>query len=162
VAARFLSSSPPPPALGPLTPPPERPVPASSPRASPSCVTVAVKRVSAYSGRRPKTRRAKGAGARLTIDRAARLDLISARLTYRHAGRARAAKLRTKDITTGGRAILRFRLPARLVPRLGLGQRVRLKLQLRARSTDSGCPYGTTRTLTLGTKVTWVPRRTAS
>jgi hypothetical protein len=163
-AARFTvaSPTPPPPAGDPPAPQLDSPAPAPSPTAPPSCATVAVKRLSGHTGRQPKTKRAKGTAARLTLDRGAQLDLISASLTYRHAGKARTAKLRTHDITAGRRAILRFKLPARLVPRLDLGHRVRLELKLRARSTGNGCPYGTTHKRTVRTKVIWVTRRTAS
>src|SRR5215216_6625656 len=68
--------------------------------------------------------RTKGIGARLGLDQGARLGFISAKLSYALAGRTRIAKLRTRGITTGSRAMLRLTLPDRLARKLRLGQRV--------------------------------------
>jgi len=57
----------------------------------------------------------------------ARLGFISAKLSYALAGRTRIAKLRTRGITTGSRAMLRLTLPDRLARKLRLGQRVMLR-----------------------------------
>jgi hypothetical protein len=79
--------------------------------------------------------------------------VLTATLTYRHAGRSRTAKLRARDVTTDANAALRYPLPARHARRLDVGRRVTLRLRVRARPATGGCAYGTPRTLKLRARV---------
>jgi hypothetical protein len=147
-AARFATATATAPAPVPPAPDPAPPAPAPATAPPLACAPVTLGRLRA--GARKRTG-AKGVHARLGVDRAARLDVLTATLTYRRGGRMRTAKLRARDVTTSATASLRFRLPRRLG--LDVGKRVTLRLRLRARATTSGCPYGATRTLELRAKV---------
>jgi hypothetical protein len=133
VAARFTLAAPPP-AQSSFAPP-------APPPPGPSCAAVTVGRLRAARSRR--------VAAVLKVDRPARVDLLSAKLSYRRGGRRRTATLRVKDLTVDDRATLRFAPPARV----RAGQRVKLALRLRARSTVAGCAYGAPTTRRLTTRV---------
>jgi hypothetical protein len=132
VAARFTHPAP---TLSSLAPPP---VPAPP---APSCEAVTVGKL--------RTAKSRRVAAVLKVDRPARLDLLSAELAYRRGGKRRTARLRVNDLTVEDRATLRFAPPARVRP----GQRVKLALRLRARSTVAGCAYGAVTTRRLTTRV---------
>jgi hypothetical protein len=157
VGARFTS---PPPPLGPPAalpaplpaPPASMTVPAPVPVASATCPTVTLKKFRGYTAGQPKSRRTrtKGVGTKLTLNRAARLRVVSATLLYQR----RTVKLRTRQLTTGKQTTLRFAVPRRL----RLGTRVTVVLRLRARSTAAGCDFGKPRTFRVRTRVIWVTR----
>jgi hypothetical protein len=154
-AARFVvpvppSQQPPPAAAGGGDPP--------GPGA-PSCASVVPRRLSAHTRGQPRARRAKGIGTRLGLSGAGRLDLVSARLSYRLRGRRRTSRLRTRELDAGSSETLRFKLPRPLARKLPLGLGVTLKL--RARAAAPGCGFGAARTLSVRTKLIWVPRRSA-
>jgi hypothetical protein len=160
-AARYPEPPPPPP-----PPPPNAPAAPHTPAVTTptSCPSVALKKLSSYTAGQPKSKRkrTKGIGTKLTLSRAGRLQLLSATLSYRLDGKARSAKLRTKQLSTSGtQPKLRFKLPGRLAGKLVLGKRVTLKLKLRARSGAAGCSFGRAKTLKLTTKVIWVSKRSA-
>ena len=170
--ARFLAPAPAPPLLVPpasSAPAPALPAPASaSPAAAPdpsaSCPLVTLKKLAAYTAHQPKagSRRTKGVGTKLTLNRAGRLQLLTATLAYTARGKRRTVKLRTKQLTAAGKQPkLRFRLPGKRTHKVGLGTRVRLKVKLRARSTDAGCGFGKAKTLEVRTKLIWVARSAA-
>jgi hypothetical protein len=164
MGARFAVPPPPGPPPPPPPPPPAPPLPALpvSPIASPpGCPAVTPRKLTAHTAGQPKTRRSKGVGAKLTLSGAARLQLLSTRLTYTRSGAARTVTLRTRQPgTTRSQPKLRFRLPGKLGD-LGLGRRVTLTLRLRARATGPGCAFGAPRTFRIRTKLIWVARRSA-
>jgi hypothetical protein len=127
-AARFV--------LPPAPVPPAAPSP--PPAAAATCPTVTVKSL-----RRFRPRRFEGVAAKLTLDRVARVRLVSAKLVHR----GRPMNLRKPTIAAGDQAKLRFRVKRRLPE----GARVRLVLKVRAATT--GCPYGPTKTLRLRTSL---------
>jgi hypothetical protein len=167
--ARFLvpaAASPPPP------PPPVPPTPAAAAPAAPapsvspaalavpgSCPTARLKMLRPYTAGQPssKRKRTKGVGAKLVLDRGARLQLLSATLSHTWRGRVRTVKLKTRRLRTVDRqSKLRFKLPGNVSRKLGLGTRVTLKLKLRASSTGAGCTFGKAKTLKAKTKLIWV------
>ncbi|MGH2946321.1 MAG: hypothetical protein ACRDPC_08690 [Solirubrobacteraceae bacterium] len=125
--ARFLVPSPPaptPPAPTPPAPSPAVPaVPAPAlPGLAPSLPapsvlagpTVTLTKLRPYTAGQPKSKRkrTKGVDAKLTLDRGARLRLLSTTLSYTRRGKARTVKLETKRLgTVGRRSKLRFKLP---------------------------------------------------
>lgn len=167
MGARFEVPAPPLPAL-PAPPAPPPPAPAAAPPGPPppaaaptSCPAVTLTQLTAYTAGQPKagSKRAKGVGSRLTLDRRARVQLLSTTLSYTKRGKARTVKLRgTPPSRAAKRPKLRFRLPGRLSRKLGLGRRVTLRVRLRARSATAGCAFGKARTLRIRTKLIWVAR----
>jgi hypothetical protein len=129
-----------------VVPAAEPPV-APAPAAVTACPTVTLEKLRSD---RPRTRRrrAKGVGAELTTDRAARLRIVSAKLRYR----GRTAKLSTR--LNGLK--LRLKLPGRHARRLAVGTRVRLVLKVRARPAAAGCGFGAARTFRIRTRVVFV------
>jgi hypothetical protein len=139
----------------PTVPPPVQPV------APVSCPAVTLGKLRAHTAGQPRSRssRAKGVGARLTLSRAARLQIVAATVRYRLRGSARVARLRATQLTTGREPKLRLRLPRKLARRLDLGTRVKVTLKLRARPAGAGCAFGKARSLSVRTKLIWVVRR---
>jgi hypothetical protein len=129
--------------LVPPPPPPAAPPPVQSVATADACPSVTV--LSLRSHRRRGA--GKGVGAKLTLDRDARLRIVSAKLV----DRGRTRKLRTPSTITGDVAKLRFKLPAGLARRIAVGRRVTLKLRLRTAAV--GCAFGPAKTLRLRTSV---------
>ena len=154
VASRFARAAPPavPPAAVPPPAPPIAPV---------SCPAVTLGKLRAHTAGQPRSRsrRTKGVGARLALSRAARLRIVTATVRYRLRGKARVARLRPTQVTTGRQPKLRLRLPRTLARRLELGTRVKLTLRLRARPAGAGCDFDKARSLSVRTRLIWVLRR---
>jgi hypothetical protein len=159
--ARFQAPAPPVPTPTPTppeapAPPPEAPIVAAPPA---SCATVTVKRLSPDTAGQPKSKRkrAKGVGAKLTLDGAGRVELLATTLSYKRRGKLRTVKVRTRRVNgASARARLRSRLPAKLARTLKLGKRVTLKVKARAGAADAACPFGKARTVKIRTKLIWV------
>jgi hypothetical protein len=154
--ARFTVPMTPPPSPSPPLPPVPTPAPTPPPVPATTCAPVAVGKLSGHTAGQPRARRsrAKGIGARVTVSRPGRVELLRATLSYRDRGKSRRTALRTATVTAATtRAVLRFRLRGR-ARRLATGRRVTLALRVRAGS--AGCALGAARTLTLRTRVIWV------
>lgn len=131
-----------------ILPPPSPPAPQGpSPSAAAVVTTCPPVTVTSLRSHRPRGKR-KGIGAKLRLDRDARLRLVSAKLRY---GKRRSATLPVPRIGFGDEATLRFKLPRRLARKLAVGRRVTLELKLRTAA--AGCAFGVTQTVRLRTSV---------